>query len=160
MTIVEARSNKSVASREPYIQNPENIPYYEGETIYQRTYRHDRSKHQLEEDGETIHSTDDEFMQPLDEDDQGNSLRDEEIERETASTAQKTTNKEDSKPASESEAEESPLYVEQPRDRLHKRNHESEKNETNICKSHQREPKTNQRTRRETHHGNCGLEKN
>jgi hypothetical protein len=32
----EARSNKSVASREPYIRNPENIPDYEGDTLDRR----------------------------------------------------------------------------------------------------------------------------
>jgi hypothetical protein len=65
-------------------------------------------------------------MQPSDEDAQGNVLPDEELERKRTYAAQKTPSKEDSKPAAQSEAEESHLYVEQPRHRLGKRNHESE----------------------------------
>jgi glutamine synthetase adenylyltransferase len=65
-------------------------------------------------------------MQPLDEDAQGNILPDDEIERKRVATAQKTPSKEDSKPAAQSEAEESPLSVEQPRNRLRKRHYESE----------------------------------
>jgi hypothetical protein len=126
MTVVEARSNKSITPCEPYIRNPENIPYYDGDTKDQRIYHRDRNKHQLDEDGEPINSTDDEFMQPSDEDAQGNVLPDDEIERKRVAAAQKTPNKEDSKPAAQSEAEESPLSVEQPRNKLRKRNHESE----------------------------------
>jgi hypothetical protein len=125
-TVVEARSNKSVTSREPYIWNPENIPYYEGDTKDRRIYRRDRNKHQLDEDGDPINSTDDEFIQPSDEDAQGNVLPDNELERKRAAAAQKTPSKEDSKPAAQSEAEESPLSVEQPRHILCKRDHESE----------------------------------
>jgi hypothetical protein len=65
-------------------------------------------------------------MQPSDEDAQGNVLPDDEIERKRAAAAQKTPSKEDSKPAAQSEAEEIPLSVEQPRNRLRMRNHESE----------------------------------
>jgi hypothetical protein len=65
-------------------------------------------------------------MQPSDEDAQGNVLPDDELERKRAAAAQKTPSKEDSKPAAQSEAEESPLSVEQPRQRLRTRNHESE----------------------------------
>jgi hypothetical protein len=64
-------------------------------------------------------------MQPSDEDAQGNVLPDNEIERKRAAAAQKTPKKEDSKPAAQPEAEESPLSVEQPRNRLRKRHHES-----------------------------------
>jgi hypothetical protein len=125
-TVVEARSNKSITPREPYIRNPENIPYYDGDTLDRRIYRCDRNKNQLDEEGEPINSTEDEFMQPSDEDTRGNVLQDNEIERKRAAAAQKTASKEDSKPAAQSEAEESPLSVEQPRNRLCKRNHESE----------------------------------
>jgi hypothetical protein len=125
-TVVQARSNKSITPREAYIRSPENIPYYDGDTLDRRIYCRDRDKHQLDEDGEPINSTDDEFMQPSDEDAQGNVLPDEEIERKIVAAAQKTPNKEDSKPAPQSEAEESPLSVEQPRNRLRKRHHESE----------------------------------
>jgi hypothetical protein len=65
-------------------------------------------------------------MQPSDEDAQGNVLPDEEIKRKRVAAAQNTPNKEDSKPAAHSEAEESPLSSEQPRNRLRKRSHESE----------------------------------
>jgi hypothetical protein len=65
-------------------------------------------------------------MQPSDEDAQGNVLPDDELERKRAAATQKTPSKEDSKPTAQSEAEESPLSVEQPRHRLRKRNHESE----------------------------------
>jgi hypothetical protein len=125
-TEVAARSNKSVTSCEPYIRNPEDIPYYEGDTLDRRIYRRDRNKHQLDKDGEPNNSTDDEFMQPSDEDTQGNVLPDDEIERKRAAAEQKTPSKEGSKPAAQSEAEEIPLSVEQPRHRLRKRHHEAE----------------------------------
>jgi hypothetical protein len=118
MTVVEARSDKSITPCESYIRNPENIPFYEGDTKDQRIYRRDRNKHQLDEDGESISSTDDEFMQPSDEDAQGSVLPDNELERKRAAAAEKTPNKEYSKPAAQSEAEESPLSVEQPIHRL------------------------------------------
>jgi glutamine synthetase adenylyltransferase len=65
-------------------------------------------------------------MQPSDEDAQCNVLPDDEIERKRSAAAQKTPRKEDSKPAAQSEAEESPLSVDQPINRLRKRHHESE----------------------------------
>jgi hypothetical protein len=65
-------------------------------------------------------------MQPSDEDAQGNFLPDYEIKIKRVAAAQKTPSKEDSKPAAQSEAEQSPLSVEQPRNRLRKRHHESE----------------------------------
>jgi hypothetical protein len=100
-TRVEARSTKSSTPREAYIRNPENIPYYDGDTQDRRIYRRDINKHQLDEDGERINSTDDEFMQPSDEDAQGNVLPDEEIERKRMAAAQKTPSKENSKPAAQ-----------------------------------------------------------
>jgi hypothetical protein len=99
MTGVEAQSTKSSTPRETYIRNPENIPYYDRDTLDRRIYRRDRNKHQLDEDREPINSTDDEFIQPLDEDAQGNVLPDEEIERKIMAAAQQTPSKEDSKPA-------------------------------------------------------------
>jgi hypothetical protein len=76
-TGLEERSIKISTPREKYIRNPENIPYYDGDTQDRRIYRHDRNKHQLVKDGEPINSTDNEFMQPSDEDAQGNVLPDE-----------------------------------------------------------------------------------
>jgi hypothetical protein len=125
-TGLEERSIKSSTPREKNIQNLEKIPYYDGDTKDRRIYRRDRNKHQLDEDGETINSTDDEFMQPSDEDVQGNVLPDEEIERKRMAAAQQTPSKEDSKPEAQSEAEESPLSAKQPINRLRKRYHESE----------------------------------
>jgi hypothetical protein len=125
-TLVDARSNKSITPRESYIRNPENIPYYGGDTLARRIYRHDRNKHQLDEDRDPINYTDDKLMQPSDEDAQCNVLPDEEIERKRVAAAQKTPNKEDSKPAAQPEAEESPLSAEQSRNRLRKQHHESE----------------------------------
>jgi hypothetical protein len=124
-TVVEARSNKSITPHEPYIRNPEKNPYYDGITLDRRIYRRDRNKHQLDEDGEPINSTDDKFMQPSDEDAQGNVLPDDEIERKRVAAAQKTPSKEDSKQAAQSEADESPLSVKQPINRIRKRHHES-----------------------------------
>jgi hypothetical protein len=80
----------------------------------------------LDEDGETINSTDNEFMQPSDEDAQGKVPPDEELTRKIMAAAQQTQRKEDSKPAAQSEAEDSPLSTKQPRNRLRKRYHESE----------------------------------
>jgi hypothetical protein len=92
-TEVDIRSNKSITSREPYIRNPENIPCYEGDTMARIIYRRDINKHQVDEDGEPINSSDDEFMQPSDEDAQGNVLPDDELERKRAATSQKTPSK-------------------------------------------------------------------
>jgi hypothetical protein len=55
----EERSIKSSTTREKYIRNPENIPYYDRDTKDRRIYCPDRNQHQLDEDGETINSTGD-----------------------------------------------------------------------------------------------------
>jgi hypothetical protein len=122
----EEQSVESSTTREKYIRNPENIPYYDGDTSVRITFHRDRNQHQLDEDRETINSTDDEFMQPSDEDAQGNVLPDEEIERKRMADVQRTPSKENSKPAAQPDVEESPLSAEQPRNRLRKRYHESE----------------------------------
>jgi hypothetical protein len=59
----------------------------------------------LDEDRETINSTDDEFVQPSDKDAQGNVLPDEELARKRMADVQRTPSKEDSKPASQPEDE-------------------------------------------------------
>jgi hypothetical protein len=79
----------------------------------------------LDEDGETINTTDDEFVQPSDEDAQCNILTDEELTRKRMADVQRTPSKEDSKPAAQPEDEDSPPSPEQPRERLRKRYHES-----------------------------------
>jgi hypothetical protein len=80
----------------------------------------------LDEDGETIKSTDDKFMQPLEEEAQGNVLPDEELTRKRMADVQRTPSKEDSKPAAQPEDEKIPLSAEQSRERLRKRYHELE----------------------------------
>jgi hypothetical protein len=80
----------------------------------------------LDDDGETINSTDDKFMQPSDEDAQGNVLPDEELTRKRMADVQQAPSKECSNPAAQPEYEDSTLSAEQPRERLRKRYHESE----------------------------------
>jgi hypothetical protein len=79
----------------------------------------------LDEEGETINSTDDEFLQPSDEDAQSNVLTDEELARKRMSDVHRTPSKEDSKPAAQPEDEDSPPPPEQHRERLDRRDHES-----------------------------------
>jgi hypothetical protein len=69
----------------------------------------------LDEDGDTINSTDEEFMQPSDKDAQGNVIPDEDLTRKRMADIYRTPSKEDSKPAAQPEDEESPLSSEQPR---------------------------------------------
>jgi hypothetical protein len=80
----------------------------------------------LNEDGETVNSTDDEFMQPSDEDAPGNVLTDKELARKRTSDVHRTPSKEDSKPAAQPENEDSSPSPEQHRERLNKRDHELE----------------------------------
>jgi hypothetical protein len=75
----------------------------------------------LEKDGETINSTDDEFVQPSDEDAQGNIRKDEELARQRMANVQRTPSKEDSKPAAQPKDEDSSPPPEQPRERLSER---------------------------------------
>jgi hypothetical protein len=125
-TRIKERSTKSSTTRAKYVRNPDNIPYYNGDTNDRRIYRRDRNQHQLEEEGETINSTDDEFVQPSDEDAQGNVLKDEELARKRMTDVHRTPSKEDSKPAAQPENEDSSPSPEQLRERLSKQDHESE----------------------------------
>jgi hypothetical protein len=59
----------------------------------------------LDEDGESINSTEDEFVQPLDEDARGNVLTEEELARKRMSDVHRTQSKEDIKPAAQPENE-------------------------------------------------------
>jgi hypothetical protein len=67
-TGIEERSIKSSTTHDKYVWNLGNILYYNGDTKDRRIYRRVHNQHQLDEDGETINSTDDEFVQPSDED--------------------------------------------------------------------------------------------
>jgi hypothetical protein len=80
----------------------------------------------LVEDGETINSTNDEFVQPYDEDAQGNFLADEELARKRMTDVHRTPSKEDIKPSAQPENEDSSPSPEQHRERPSKRYHESE----------------------------------
>jgi hypothetical protein len=75
-TGTEERSEKRDITQRKYIQNPENIPYYEGDSIHRRINRNDRNKEQFDESGDIAISSDDDFMQPSDEDPQGNVITD------------------------------------------------------------------------------------
>jgi hypothetical protein len=110
----------------------------------QRIYRRDRNQHQLDEDGEPINSTDDEFMQPSDKDAQGNVLTDEELARKRMTDVHRTPRKEDSKPAAQPENEDSSPSPEKNRERLSKQDHESENNKklfANLAENTQKQLK-------------------
>jgi hypothetical protein len=67
-------SEKYNVTQNKYIRHPENIPYYEGDSLYGRINRNDRNKQQFDKAGDIVNSSDDNFMQPSDEDTQGNIL--------------------------------------------------------------------------------------
>jgi hypothetical protein len=80
----------------------------------------------LDEGGETINSTDDEFVQPSDEDAQGIVLTDEELARKMMTDVHRTPSKEDSKPPEQPENEDISPPPEKHRERLSRQDHESE----------------------------------
>jgi hypothetical protein len=80
----------------------------------------------LNEEGELVNSSDEEFIQPSDEDAQGKVLTEEELTSIRMSDTHRTPSKEDSKPAAQPEIEDSSPSPEQHRERLDTRDHESE----------------------------------
>jgi hypothetical protein len=122
-TGIEEQSIEISITHEKYIRNPENIPYYDGDTKDQRIYRRDRNQHQLDEEEETINSTHNTFVQPADEDAQGNILTDKELAKIRVSDVRRTPSKEDSKPSAQPENEDSSPSPEQHRKRLSKQDH-------------------------------------
>jgi hypothetical protein len=78
-TGTDERSKEDKVTHKKYIRNPENIPYYEGDSIYRRIYRNDRNKQLFNEAGDIVNSSDEDFMQPSDEDAQGNVLAEKEL---------------------------------------------------------------------------------
>jgi hypothetical protein len=124
-TGIEERSIKRSKTHNKYVRKPENTPYYDGDTCDRRIYRQDCNRNQLNEDRETVNLTDDEFVQPSDEDVQGKVLTEEELIRKRMSDVHRTPRKEDSKPAAQPENEDSSPSPEQHRERLKKRDHES-----------------------------------
>jgi hypothetical protein len=61
-------------TQKKYIRNPENIPYYEGDSLYRLINRNDQNKQQFDKAGDIVNSIDDDFMQPSDEDAQDSVL--------------------------------------------------------------------------------------
>jgi hypothetical protein len=80
----------------------------------------------LNEEGDLVNSSDDETIQPSDEDAQGNVLTEEELTSIRMSDAHRTPSKEDSKPAAQPDNEDSSLSPGPNRERLYKREHESD----------------------------------
>jgi hypothetical protein len=78
----------------------------------------------LNEYGETVNSTDNEFVQPSDEDAQGKILTEEELTRKRMRDFHRTPSKENSKPAAQPENEDSSPSPEKHGERLNKRDHE------------------------------------
>jgi hypothetical protein len=120
------RKKRNITQKK-YIQNPENIPYYKGDELNRLIYQKDRKKQQLNEEGDILNSSDDEFIQPSDEDAQGNVLKEEELTSIRMSDARRTPNKEDSKPAAKPENEDSSPSPEPNRKIIDKREHEADK---------------------------------
>jgi hypothetical protein len=124
--------------------NAEEIRNHEGDTLDRRIYRKYRNKQQLNEEGHLVNSSDDEFIQPSDEDAQGNVLTEEELTSNRMSVVHRTLSKEDSKPAAKPKNEDSSPLPEQHRERLNKRDHESEnikKLFSNLAKNTQKQLK-------------------
>jgi hypothetical protein len=98
----------------------------------------------LNEEGDLVNSRNEEFIQPLDEDAQGNILTEEELTIIRMSDAHRTPSKEDSKPAAKPENEDSTPTPEQHQERLNKRDHELEKIKklfANLAKNTQKQLK-------------------
>jgi hypothetical protein len=100
-TGTDERSEKRNVTQKKYIENPENIPYYEGDSLDRRFNRSDHNKEQFDEAGGIVNSSDDGFMQPPDEDPQGNVLAEEEQAIIKMNDSHQTTSKEDTKPAAQ-----------------------------------------------------------
>jgi hypothetical protein len=102
------RTEKRDIPLRKYERIPENIPYYESETIHRRINRKARHTQQFDEDGEVVNSSDDDFQKPSDEEAQGNVLTAEEQTLIMMNDSHRTPNKEDTKPAATPENQESP----------------------------------------------------
>jgi hypothetical protein len=102
-TGTDERSKKRNITQKKYIRNPENIPYYEGDALNRRINQNNRNEQQLNEEGDIVNSSDEDFIQPSDEDAQGNVLTDEELASTRMSDTHQTPNKKDGKPAAQPE---------------------------------------------------------
>jgi hypothetical protein len=76
--------------------------------IHRRINRKYRHKQQFDEDRDIVNSSNDDFLQPSDEDAQGNVLTAEEQTLIMMNDSHQTPNKEDAKPAATPENEDSP----------------------------------------------------
>jgi hypothetical protein len=74
----DERMEKSDITQRKYKRNPENILYYESDSIHRRINRNDRQKEQFDEFGDVVNLSNYNFMQPSDEDTQCNVLAEEE----------------------------------------------------------------------------------
>jgi hypothetical protein len=122
----DERSEKLNVTQKKYIRNPENMPYYKYELLDRRINRNYRNKQQFDEAGDIVNVSEDNFMQPSDEDAQGNVLTEEELASIRMSDSHQTPNKEDSKPAAQPENEDSSPLPEPNRIRLNKQEHEAD----------------------------------
>jgi hypothetical protein len=98
----------------------------------------------LNEEGDLVNSSDEECIQPSDEDAQGNVLTEEELTSIRMSDAHRTPSKEDSKPAAQPENEDSSPLPDPNRKRLDKLEHKSDdikKLFSNLAKSTQKQLK-------------------
>jgi hypothetical protein len=102
-TGTDERSEKVNITQKKYIRNPENIPYFEGVSLYRQINRNDRNKEHFEEAGDIVNSSDDGFMQPSDEGPQGNVLTEEEQAIIKMNDSHRTPSKKDTKPAAQPE---------------------------------------------------------
>jgi hypothetical protein len=125
-TGTEERSEKRDITQRKYIRNPESIPCYEGDSIHRRINRNDRNKEQFDEARDIVNSSDEEFMQPSDEDPQGNVLTEEEQALIKMNDSHRAPNKEDKKPAAQPENEDSYPSPEPDRKRLSKQENEAD----------------------------------
>jgi hypothetical protein len=65
-TGTEEQSEKRDITQRKCIRNPENIPYYDADSINRRINRNDRDKEQFDEAGDIVNSSDNNYMQPSD----------------------------------------------------------------------------------------------
>jgi hypothetical protein len=90
------------------VRNLENIPYYKAEKNHQRISRKDRNKQKFYEDNEVVDSSNNGYMQPSDEYEQGNVLTTDELALNKMDNSNFTPDKQDTKPAAEQEEQGTP----------------------------------------------------
>jgi hypothetical protein len=106
--IMRESTEKRDRTHEKYVRNPENIPYYEGDIIYQRINRKYGNKQQFDKDGQVIDSSEEDFEQPSDENAQGNVLTMHQLNIDGVDDTKQMPNKQDAKTAAEEEEQASP----------------------------------------------------